>query len=233
MDLDLFQCLALLFVVRALWLAATPSQALPRPEPGGTAPPCHGAAPPPPPGESTRMVGAGESGEVAEWLEGETPGPGAAGAVARAALTGAPAVIRPDPPPAAGAAGTSAAEERSARRRTRRGNRPGRVRSPNGWRSRDVRSGLLIGAINIQSMKPKILEINHELSKRRYDLLSVTETWLKPSTPNRLLSFPGYRLFRADRPDKSGYGGVAVLHAEKAWTLLLSRSRQQLPILVR
>ena len=63
----------------------------------------------------------------------------------------------------------------------------------------------------MQSIKPKILELNRELNKRRYDLLSVTETWLKPSTPSRLLSFPGYRVFRADRPDKSGYGGVAVL----------------------
>ena len=110
--------------------------------------------------------------------------------------------VAPDPLPAAGA--------RPARR-TRRGNRPGRVRGPNGWRSPDVRGGFLIGALNIQSMKPKLLELCHELCKRRYDLLSVTETWLKPSTPNRLLSFPGYRIFRADRPDKSGYGGVAVL----------------------
>ena len=92
-----------------------------------------------------------------------------------------------------------------------RGNRPGRKRCPNGWQSADIRSGILIGAINIQSIKPKLLEVNHELRNRRYDLLSITETWLKPSTPSRLLSFPGYRVFRADRPDRSGYGGVAVL----------------------
>ena len=85
------------------------------------------------------------------------------------------------------------------------------MRGPNGWQSNKVRSGILIGAINIQSIKPKLLELNHELNKRRYDVLSVTETWLKTSTPTRLLTFPGYRVFRADRPDKSGYGGVAVL----------------------
>ena len=116
------------------------------------------------------------------------------------------------PPSAAAPAGPAAAQyQQPAHRRTRRGNRPGRKRGPNGWRARDVRGGTLIGAINIQSVKPKLLELNHELSKRRYDLLSITETWLKPNTPSRLLSFPGYRLFRADRPDKSGYGGVAVL----------------------
>lgn len=110
------------------------------------------------------------------------------------------------------AAGAAAVEVPPTHRRTRRGHRPGRKRGPNGWQSRDIRSGILIGAINIQSIKPKLLELNHELSKRRYDLLlSVTETWLKPSTPTRLINFPGYRVFRADRPDKTGYGGVAVL----------------------
>ena len=40
--------------------------------------------------------------------------------------------------------------------------------------------------------------------------MALNETWLKPSTPSRLLILPGYRLFRADRPDGRGYGGVAV-----------------------
>ena len=41
--------------------------------------------------------------------------------------------------------------------------------------------------------------------------MSLTETWLKPSTPSRLLTLPGYQLYRADRPDKRGYGGVALV----------------------
>ena len=40
--------------------------------------------------------------------------------------------------------------------------------------------------------------------------MTLNETWLKPSTPSRLLVLPGYRLFHADRPDGRGYGGVAL-----------------------
>ena len=184
----------------------------------------------PPTGESTRSVEAGgESTGTTERLTGVTTA--GAAAVTRPAVPGprleGDRAERAEPltqrmgetarPAAAGSVpaavspGTAAAEVRPPHRRTRRGSRPGRRRGPNGWQSADIRSGILIGAINIQSIKPKLLELNHELNKRRYDLLSVTETWLKSSTPSRLLSFPGYRVFRADRPDKSGYGGVAVL----------------------
>ena len=39
--------------------------------------------------------------------------------------------------------------------------------------------------------------------------MALNETWLRPSTRNRLLILPGYRLIRADRPDGRGYGGIA------------------------
>ena len=42
----------------------------------------------------------------------------------------------------------------------------------------------------------------------------LSETWLKPTTPNRLIVIPGFRLARADRPDGRGYGGVAALVKE-------------------
>ena len=59
-------------------------------------------------------------------------------------------------------------------------------------------------------MKPKLLELSDELHRGRYDLMILNETWLRPSTPSRLLVLSGYRLFRADRPDGRGYGGVAL-----------------------
>ena len=40
--------------------------------------------------------------------------------------------------------------------------------------------------------------------------LGICETWLRPSTPSRLLMLPGFRLCRADRPDGRGFGGVAL-----------------------
>ena len=159
--------------------------------------------------------GVGPAGPGTRLLLGENARPAAAGS---------------PPAPAASADAAAATGEQPSHRRTRRGNRPGRRRGANGWQSADIRSSILIGAINIQSIKPKLPELNHELhelNKRRYDLLSVTETWLKPSTPSRLLSFPGYRVFRADRPDKSGYGGVIAVPpsanpASKIETLWLS-----------
>ena len=43
------------------------------------------------------------------------------------------------------------------------------------------------------------------------DLITLSETWLKPRVPNRLVTFSGYQLIRADRVDGLGFGGVAIL----------------------
>ncbi|XP_043213223.1 cathepsin L-like, partial [Amphibalanus amphitrite] len=43
----------------------------------------------------------------------------------------------------------------------------------------------------------------------------LAETWLRSTTPNRLLVIPGYTLCRVDRPDGSGYGGVAIITKAK------------------
>ena len=76
------------------------------------------------------------------------------------------------------------------------------------WRRRNV----LVGALNIQSLLPKIVALQHdELHRLNYDIFIITETWLKSTTPTRLVTFPGYTLHRADRPGGSGFGGVAIL----------------------
>ena len=102
--------------------------------------------------------------------------------------------------------------------RTRRGRRaPGaRRRGSRGGRSREGRpaagngASLTVGLINIQSLKPKLLQLSDQLHRGNYDLMALNETWLRPTTPSRLLVLPGYRLFRTDRPDGRGYGGVAL-----------------------
>ena len=55
-----------------------------------------------------------------------------------------------------------------------------------------------------------MLELSEELHRFDYGVMALQETWLKPSTPSRLVCLPGYQLHRADRPDGRGYGGVAV-----------------------
>ena len=74
---------------------------------------------------------------------------------------------------------------------------------------------LLIGSLNIQSLKPKIQELTFELNRHNYDVMLLAETWLRSTTPNRLLVIPGYTLCRVDRPDGSGYGGVAIITKAK------------------
>ncbi|KAF0298489.1 hypothetical protein FJT64_004166 [Amphibalanus amphitrite] len=95
----------------------------------------------------------------------------------------------------------------SARRRGCRGGRAWRRSGPGGRRQ-----NLLAGLINIQSLLPKILTLQHEhLNRLDYDICVITETWLRPATASRLVTFPGYTLHRADRPGDAGYGGVAIL----------------------
>ena len=83
-----------------------------------------------------------------------------------------------------------------------------------GWRRTGPGSrqrNLLVGLLNIQSLLPKITALQHEhLNRLQYDICVLTETWLRPSTDSRLVAFPGYALYRADRPGGAGYGGVAA-----------------------
>ena len=44
-----------------------------------------------------------------------------------------------------------------------------------------------------------------------YDVITVTESWLKPEHPDHNYDLPGYSgPYRLDRPDGTGYGGVAA-----------------------
>ena len=56
-----------------------------------------------------------------------------------------------------------------------------------------------------------LLELRQDIEQHRFELISVSEPWHKPATPNRCVPVPGYQLLRSDRPDGRGYGGVAVL----------------------
>ena len=71
-------------------------------------------------------------------------------------------------------------------------------------------------AVNIQSLKPKFFELCDEIKRFSYDFVVISETWLKPCTPNRLLPLSGYVVKRCDRAwPPRGYGGVAILYREK------------------
>ena len=152
------------------------------------------------------------------------------------------------------------ADSRDRHRARRSGRAPGdRHRESSGARLQDNRptvtecsSGLCIGQLNIQSLKPKLLELTEVLHKNQVDLLGLCETWLRPTTPSRLLVLPGYHLYRADRPDNSGYGGVALVardglsvsrldvsveavpnsKLETLWTLVKPETKRQLIVCI-
>ena len=74
------------------------------------------------------------------------------------------------------------------------------------------RENIVLELLNVQSILPKLPDIRADVCTRSPDFICYTETNLKSATPNRLVSIPGYQLFRQDRSlgrKKSG-GGIAV-----------------------
>ena len=57
----------------------------------------------------------------------------------------------------------------------------------------------------------------------------LSETWLRPSTPNRLLVIPGYSISRVDRPDGRGFGGVAIITKADLTPVALKPPSSQCP----
>ena len=120
--------------------------------------------------------------------------------------------------PPGGAAPVAPAGQTAGARPGRRRHRRSNYRGSRGgvrWK-RDQPDDVFIGQLNCQSLKHKLPEIRHDLSEiYHFDLLALSETWLAPSIPNRLLTINGYSLHRADRPVSSGlangHGGVAIL----------------------
>ncbi|KAF0292859.1 hypothetical protein FJT64_009231 [Amphibalanus amphitrite] len=78
--------------------------------------------------------------------------------------------------------------------------------------------------LNIQSLLPKVVSLQHDQLKRfEYDFFVLTETWLRSATASRLVTFPGYTLHRADRPGEAGYGGVAILAHHNYQTAVIAQ----------
>ena len=198
---DLICCLAVLAAARLLTLAAVPATLPARPAPTGRSPSDQG----PRHDQLTEQVAVTRPPRL-------RPRSAAAGSAA----AGAAAPARPAPPRAAADPDRSPAADRSAPRPTRRGVRSRQRGSRGGriWRRGDRPNQLCIGQLNVQSMKPKILELRHDIDQHGYDVVALCETWMKPTTPDRLIPVPGYRLLRRDRADGRGYGGVAVLVKE-------------------
>jgi hypothetical protein len=76
--------------------------------------------------------------------------------------------------------------------------------------------------INAQSLPCHFDDFNEIFSSVDFDVIGISETWLKPSLDSFTYALPGYSLFRNDRIGKAG-GGVAVyVRSSLSSKLLLS-----------
>src|SRR5436190_17765568 len=68
---------------------------------------------------------------------------------------------------------------------------------------------LAVAHINSQSLRGHIDEIREVFQPLNFDIICVTESWLKPSIQSKEVAIPGYVLLRNDRTNKIG-GGVGA-----------------------
>ena len=61
--------------------------------------------------------------------------------------------------------------------------------------------------VNSQSLLPHFFEFQSFFSANSYDIIALSETWLKPHVPDVLVHLDGYQFFRHDRLDRGG-GGI-------------------------
>lgn len=77
--------------------------------------------------------------------------------------------------------------------------------------------GVIFIHLNIRSMLGKFDLFCHDFLDGSFDVVGLSETWMKPSLPNSLIMYPGYNLIRKDRNvdsslSKPKHGGGLCLY---------------------
>ncbi|XP_075157620.1 uncharacterized protein LOC142230885 [Haematobia irritans] len=83
------------------------------------------------------------------------------------------------------------------------------------------KNGLNICHINAQSLNNKLDEFGFVFENSGIDIVCVSETWFRSTTPSSLVSLNGYKVYRADRSSRGG--GTAIYVRD----CLRSKLRQQ------
>ena len=77
----------------------------------------------------------------------------------------------------------------------------------------------------MQSLLPKLpdicADIDHQFS---FDVFILSETWLSPNTPDRLISVSGYKIVRQDRPRRGRLASVSMAALQSAFVNRLKRN---------
>ena len=69
--------------------------------------------------------------------------------------------------------------------------------------------GLKVCHLNARSLLPKIDTLRLLINKNPFNVIAVSETWLKPTVSNAEININNYSITRQDRTDKTG-GGTAI-----------------------
>lgn len=70
------------------------------------------------------------------------------------------------------------------------------------------RTGLGLIHLNVRSLLPKVDMIKIWINSTNADIMVLSETWLKKSIADDVISIDGYKLYRTDREGRGG--GVAI-----------------------
>ena len=103
--------------------------------------------------------------------------------------------------------------------------------------------GLKVCHLNIRSLLPKIDILRLFINKNPFDVIAVSETWLKPSVTNAEINIANYSIARQDRKDKTGGGTVIYVrnglpyrsrtdlqnnYSESCWIEIIRRNTKSL-----
>ena len=58
---------------------------------------------------------------------------------------------------------------------------------------------------NVMSLAPKVDEVSHVVQNAYYDLVCITESWLRQHIPDSVIAINGYNIIRWDRKETTHY----------------------------
>ena len=73
--------------------------------------------------------------------------------------------------------------------------------------TKNCENNLIIAHLNARSLNKNIVELREIIENANFDVICISETWLKRNTPKDRFTINGYNIFRSDRRNKRG-GGV-------------------------